>query len=243
MIIRKQKVSEETKAKEKRGEGHGADYKPYIKVNEFNSLGTASNPVDWKTGRTMELLSQGEYYLYYILRFDDNVVDIREQFPLELEETLKIAKELGYKHPKNTFTRMTSDLLVDYSDGTQEVFSVKSNIKALDHPRTMEILRIEKEYWTKKGVKFNVILTDSLDADTVSNIRLIVEYYDKKWVHDEISLIKHLIATKQIPVSVTNGLINYSDLRKELANNDKFNAIISREYYNLQLEKRTNYSC
>ena len=54
----------------------------------------------------MHLLSMGEMYVYYILRFNDEVVDIREQFPLELEETLAIASELGYKHPKNNNTRI-----------------------------------------------------------------------------------------------------------------------------------------
>ena len=52
--------SDKAKRKEKYGIGHGADYKPYIRTSEFNSLGTCSNPIDWKTGRTVHLLSQGE---------------------------------------------------------------------------------------------------------------------------------------------------------------------------------------
>lgn len=214
-----------------RGEGAGVFYKPYIKANEFNSLGTTCNPIDWKTGRTMELLSMGEMYVYYILRFNDDVVDIREQYPLELERTLAIASELGYKHPKNNNTRMTSDLLVDYKNGTQEVFSIKANINDLKHRRTAEKLKIEQLYWERKGVKFNTILSDSIDINTVTNIRLAVEFYKKEDVFDEISFIKHLIATKQLPIDVTNGLINYSKLRKELAYDKNYIEISSREHF------------
>ena len=213
----KSKISEKRKETEGWGAGTGANYKPYIKVNEFNSLGTTCNPVDWKTGRTMHFLSQGEMYLYYLLRFREDVIDIREQFPLELEETLAIAKDLGYKHPKNKSTRMTSDLLVDFVDGTQTVYSVKRSSKDIENKRTREKLAIEEAYWKAKDIDFKIIFTESLDINTVTNIRLVVEFYNKEDVYDEISYIKHLIATKQINVDLTKGLIDYSKLRKELS--------------------------
>ena len=40
-----------------------------------------------------------------MLEFIDEVVDIREQFLLELAETLLIADELGIKHPANPVTK------------------------------------------------------------------------------------------------------------------------------------------
>lgn len=208
------------KNQKNRGEGHGANYVPYIKVNDFNSLGTTCNPVDWKTGRTMHFLSQGEMYMYYLLRWNDNVVDIREQYPLELDKTVAIAKELGVRHPKNNSTKMTSDLLVDYDDGKQEVYSVKRKASDLENKRTREKLLIEELYWTRQGIKFQTVLTETLDMDTVTNIRLVIEFYKKEDVFDEISYIKHLIATKQLPIDLTNGLIDYSKLRKELALNE-----------------------
>jgi hypothetical protein len=73
------RITEKRKMLENRGKGHGKDYKPYIRASEINSLGTTSNVVDWKIGRAMELLSQGELYWFYILRWDDNVSEIREQ--------------------------------------------------------------------------------------------------------------------------------------------------------------------
>ena len=224
----KSKISEKRKEAEGWGAGTGANYKPYIKVNEFNSLGTTCNPVDWKTGRTMHFLSQGEMYLYHLLRFREDVIDIREQFPLELEETLAIAKDLGYKHPKNKSTRMTSDLLVDFVDGTQTVYSVKRSSKDLENKRTREILAIEEAYWKAKDIDFKIIFTENLDINTVTNIRLVVEFYNKEDVYDEISYIKHLIATKQINIDLTKGLIDYSKLRKELSINASNYPIVCR---------------
>ncbi len=222
------KIAEAKKDKEKRGTGSGADYKPYIKVNEFNSLGTTCNPVDWKTGRTMHFLSQGEMYLYYLLRFRDDVVDIREQFPLVLEDTLRIAKELGYRHPKNNSTRMTSDLLVDFIDGTQKVYSVKRSSKELENKRTKEKLEIEERYWKDRNIEFKTVFTEDLNVQAVANIRLVVEFYNINDVYDEISYIKHLIANKQINIDLTKGLIDYSELRKEIILDEDYYKLISR---------------
>ncbi len=64
----------------------------------------------------MIFLSDLERNYFMILEFLEDVVDIREQFPLEKEETLLIAEELGIKHPTNPTTKesitMTSDFCI-----------------------------------------------------------------------------------------------------------------------------------
>lgn len=62
------RLSDHTKELRKMGQGEGANYKPYITTSEFNSLGTTSVIRDWKTGRDVHCMSQGEMLLYYILR-------------------------------------------------------------------------------------------------------------------------------------------------------------------------------
>ena len=52
-------IKNDTKINEGRGKGSGASYLPWIQTREISSVGTCSNPKDWKTGRTVELLSQG----------------------------------------------------------------------------------------------------------------------------------------------------------------------------------------
>ena len=212
----KPKVSEQTKLDQHRGEGHGKDYKPWIRVNEFNSLGTTSKPVDWKNGRTMQLLSQGEMYAYYINRWDESVIDIREQFPLDLEDTLRIADSEHLKHPKNRESRMTSDLLLDYADGSQKVLSIKRNRSALDDDRTTVKLWIEQEYWKGKGVPFEVLFANEMNLTMVTNIRLVTEFYDLSDVFDSVSYLKYLIAHHQIRQDMEMKIIPFCRLAKEL---------------------------
>lgn len=116
------KVTEETKTRQKRGQGTGKDYNPWIHIQEMSSKGTKEILNDWKTGRQVHLLSQNEVRWYYILRWNDDVLDIREQFPLELEKTLDIAEAMGVKHPKDRHTHMTTDMLVTYRNEKNERF-------------------------------------------------------------------------------------------------------------------------
>ena len=143
----KYRVSERTKQNQRRGKGEDISYKPYIKTREVPSTGTGRILKDKITGRQMHLLSQAEIYAYYLLRWDNSVVDIREQYPLELKDTLKIADHLGYKHPYNRKTSMTTDFLVTYQeeDGIKnyKAYSVKTSKKILKDNRTVEIQRIE----------------------------------------------------------------------------------------------------
>lgn len=148
------KISDKGRYRQHRGEGTGANYKPWIKIRDFGSQGTASNVIDYKHGRTMQLLSQGEVYYYYLLRWRDDVEDIREQFPLDLADTVDIANRLEIMHPKDDKTRMTTDLLVTKTNGQLEAYSIKTNKSELDNPRTAEKIYIEKLYWESRGVPF-----------------------------------------------------------------------------------------
>lgn len=196
------RISEKTKLAEHRGTGEGADYIPWIKVAEFNSVGTCANPVDWKNGRVMHLLSQAELWWYYELRWDDNVTDIREQYPLDLSNTTEIAELLGVRHPGNGRIHMTTDFLVTYKRNGLRAYSVKSRRSDLDGERVLEKLCIEKQYWEQRKVPWKLLFKEDLQKQRITNIRTVVEYYDAKNVHDPISRIKHLIAVKQISVDM-----------------------------------------
>ena len=93
------RITTARKLKEGRGTGTGADYKPWIQAREIGSVGTESVFNDWKHGRPIQCLSQGEMKTYHALRWRDDVLDIREQFPLDLKLTLAIAHRLGLPHP------------------------------------------------------------------------------------------------------------------------------------------------
>lgn len=203
------KITETGKLREERGTGTGASYKPWIKIREVNSLGTATSVLDYKTGRNVELLSQGEVYYWYYLRWQDEVEDIREQYPLDLETTVGIANKLGYAHPHDDNHRMTTDLLVTKTDGSLEAYSVKNDRKVLDNPRTLEKLLIEKLYWEAQGVKFHLVYKTDLNKTFIRNLIDVMECYDPTKLTDAISVIRHKIATKEIMVDMETSPIDY----------------------------------
>lgn len=192
-------IKEETKIARGYGTGEGKDYKPWILTREFNSKGTCSNPKDWKTGRTMQLLSQGEEYAYYYLRWQDAVKDYREQFPLDLEITVAIADALGYRHPKNRQTHMTTDVFLTLTDDSKVAISIKDSRKDLENSRTLEKLTIEKMYWQYQNIPWKILYKEDIPKNLVMNVRLASVYYDENSVFDPVSLAKHLAIHKTLP--------------------------------------------
>lgn len=201
------RLSNKEKMKRKMGTGIGKKYKPFITTSEFNSIGTTAVVKDWKTGRGIHCLSQGEVYWYYILRWDDNNIDIREQFPLKRLETLTIAEKLGVKHPGNDDYIMTTDFLVTKSNNKLQAYSIKSSRNSLND-RDLEILCIEKMYWELKNVKFTILFKEDVNEILVHNIRRIVEFYDKSQVFDNYSLLLHKIAIKQVDCDLNKQILD-----------------------------------
>ena len=206
------KVSEETKIKEGRGTGHGADYKPWIKVNEINSNGVTCILIDWKHKRGVHLLSRGEKAAYLLLRWNKDVIDIREQFPLDIDETNRIADELGFNRPAQGRLHMTTDLLVDYADGTQRAISVKtSRTEFSENIRNRELAIIESIYWKRHGVEWSFVESDRFNKVKVSNIENVTAFWDISDVTSEIDYAKHLIARGKVTVDM-DRTINYREV-------------------------------
>src|SRR5206468_1653173 len=111
--------------KEGRGTGTGKDYKPELTIQDVSSIGLASRILGWTTGRIHHLMSTLERKAFYQFDFPETVIDIREQFPLDIEETQAIAAELGIAHPIDLKTRelvpMTTDILITIQNGIHEV--------------------------------------------------------------------------------------------------------------------------
>ena len=153
-------------------------YEPFIHVEDFGSQGEAARLTGKTTGRIHHLLSKLEQAVFLILDYSEQVVDIREQFPLvPLSQTLDLAHRLGVRHPylpKDSFpVIMTTDFLVTIvKDGHFETLaiSVKSR-EDFDKPRTREKLNIEKLYWNQKGIKWVLVLDETINWDLVNNLK------------------------------------------------------------------------
>ncbi len=155
--------------KEGRGQGNGADYKPWIYIHDFPSRGVSARIPGRTTGRIHHLLSRHEEYYFYILDADPDVLDIREQFPLRLTETMEIARRLNVKHPwKGDFPFvMTTDFLVTRTDGLH-ARTIKCSDE-LDSPRTIEKFSIEQAYWSVRGIDWKIVTEKQISRDRALN--------------------------------------------------------------------------
>ena len=192
----------------------GVSHTPHIKAKQIKGLSIPCVVVDYKTGRSVELLSQGEKYIWYLLRFDDEIEDIYEQYPLDLEITLELSRKYGILHPKNTFTPMTTDFFVKKKDG-YAAYSVKNDRSVLDKRRNVEKLFLEKMYWDQLGIEFHLVFKEGLNMTLVNNIMDVVTCYDPKNIFDQFDKIRYKIAHKMIDIDLESKPINYRQIMEK----------------------------
>ncbi len=144
--------------KEGRGQGQGRDYKPFIYTRDVSSLGRSHRLPGSKTRRLHHLLSDLELAIFLTLDRSPQVTDIREQFPMRAEDTVRIAEELGLAHGryKGIPQVLTSDFLVDFDDPQRPSVAIQAKYSAdLQKPEVIERLELERRYWWLHGIKID----------------------------------------------------------------------------------------
>ncbi|MCZ8021503.1 MAG: TnsA endonuclease N-terminal domain-containing protein [Cyclobacteriaceae bacterium] len=146
-------ISDATRIKEGRGIGSLDKYTPWIKVFDLSSSGISWRIEGKKTGRIHHLLSTLEKKVF--LFYDNNpaVIDIREQYPLDLNRTIEISINLNLSHIKyeDKHIHMTTDFLIDFED-KQVAISVKPKSKLTKC--AIKKFQIEYNYWKSLNVRF-----------------------------------------------------------------------------------------
>lgn len=172
--------------KECRGSGQNAEYKPWITVRDLPSDGRVHRIFGHKSQRTHHLLSDVELAVFLLLEWHQEVIQIREQFPLEIDTTLDIARDSGIDHPSLSGVKqyMSSDFLVNSRDPEQPKFVLQAKFaEALNDARTIEKLELERRYWQLKEVPWYLITERDIPQTIIKNI---------KWLYpaqrDEIDL-------------------------------------------------------
>lgn len=185
--------------KEGRGLGTYEDYVPWHRVSrgDPSSLGR-SHLVHWR-GRLRELLSDGELGEQLFATMLPNLDDSLEQFRLSVDPspspliaygehndwsllpgTLQIAGELGIKHPVLRGSgatepwHLTTDLLLVFSAPPASRKMLALAFKPLDwqaNPRTVQLLRLEREYWVRRDVPWLLVTPSLCDQRTVLTLR------------------------------------------------------------------------
>jgi hypothetical protein len=174
----------ERRLKEGRGQGKGAEYKPWLQIQDVPSRGLVSRIKGWKTGREHHLMSNLESNFFYILEWSPLVLDIREQFPLlPLEETQTIAEQCGFAHPADPQTRepvvMTTDFVIILQQDSHQVEQARDCKSASDlqSQRVLEKLEIGRRYWERRNVDWQIVTEGEIPMPVVENVKWLHPYY------------------------------------------------------------------
>jgi hypothetical protein len=160
--------------KEGRGQGQGADYKPFIYTRDVSSLGRSHRLPGSKARRLYHLLSDLELAIFLTLDRASCVTDIREQFPMRVEDTMRIAEELGLPHGRYQGVPqvLTSDFLVDFNDTQRPSVAIQAKYSAdLQKPEVIERLELERRYWLEKGIPWAIVTEREVSREAFANIQ------------------------------------------------------------------------
>ncbi len=188
--------------REGRGQGKGADYRPWLSVQNVPSQGLAHRVKGWTTGRVHHLLSNLERDYFSLLDWSPYIQDIREQYPLlPLGETLAIAQQCGIRHPTDPKTQqcvvMTTDFLVDVVRDGQRVEQARAVklASALEKRRTLEKLEIERLYWQARQVDWGIVTEHEIPKVYTKNVRTLHSY---KQIEDRLDSAVNISEIKSV---------------------------------------------
>lgn len=171
------------KTAQNRGVGRLGDYKPWNTIQDTASNSLVTRIKGWKTGRTHQILSQLQLQFFYLLEWSSQVVDVREQFPLDESETAAVAEEIG-KHKLAGQIRSGNFLCADFSVtvkkgfGTKELARTVVNSKFLTNKNLIERLEVERRYWAFRNIDWGIVTEKEIDSTVVKNIEWVHSFLD-----------------------------------------------------------------
>lgn len=166
-------VRSEKWIKEGRGTGTGKDYRPWLTVRDLPSAGRSHRVWGFQTRRTHHLLSDLELAAFFLFDWNPSVTDIREQYPLRLDDTLEIATQAAIRHPglRGQLQVMSTDFLLDTKDQNRPKIAIQVKASSdLAKPRTVEKLELERRYWEGKGIPWYLITEKEIPKAVAGNI-------------------------------------------------------------------------
>lgn len=188
--------------KEKRGQGFGKDYKPFLTVRDVPSRGRVHRRPSITHGRIVHLLSDLELSAFLLFDWNKSVIDIREQFPLDPERTLNIAKRLGIKHPvaKGVNQVMSTDLVIDIERDGQiisQAVSVKYS-EDLENERVVEKQELERRFWEGEQIEWYVFSENEVPTTLVQNIKWLIPHLHSFDLDDSSRLLTFELVLKAV---------------------------------------------
>jgi hypothetical protein len=242
--------------KDKLWERDNSDYVPFLNVRSVPTKGKANRIMGWRTCREHHFLSKLEYAAFFYFDWSDEVIDIKEQYPLfPLEVLQNIALEAGIEYPNFNGEPivMTTDFLIKANKNSkiiQYARTVKSSTD-LANERIIEKFEIERRYFNSKKIDWGIITEKELSDVFISNMEVL---HSNKLINNESILEKDYIftmyrqlvmflekfTTKNMPITYALAQLS-RDLNINLININElfFKAIVDKilvlDIYNLPL--------
>ena len=163
---------------EGRGQGKGKDYKPWLTIQDFPSLGRVSRVFCDKTQRIHHFFSDNETRMFYLFNWEDDVIDIREHFPLlDIGQVIKDKRGLDLDKfvDKQTGTPyvFSTTFLITVKDKRNEEFYIARSVKSaieLEKHHIIEKFELERRYWESKGIDWGIVTQKDIPVIKAKNI-------------------------------------------------------------------------
>ena len=163
---------------EGRGQGIGKDYKPWLTIQDFPSMGRVSRIFSNKTQRIHHFFSDNETRMFYLLHWEDAVTDIREHFPLlDTGQVIKDKRGLDLdkfvdKQTGTPYIFSTTFLVTIKTSQNKESYiarSIKSAIE-LEKKHIIEKFELERRYWESKEIDWGIVTQKDISVIKAKNI-------------------------------------------------------------------------
>ncbi|MCM3715861.1 TnsA endonuclease N-terminal domain-containing protein [Alkalihalobacillus oceani] len=199
--------------KEGRGQGELSNYKPWLTIYDVPSNGRVHRIQGLKTERIHHFLSDFERGYFYLAEWSDQVIDIREQFPLDREVTTTIAERIGIKHPEDPTSKTPIVMTTDFYITTrinEKIINFARTVKPskeLNSSRVIEKFEIERVYWEEKNIEWGIVTEKELPKETIQNIEWL---RSSRELSEDINptlkeiLLNHLIKETEPLIKVLN---------------------------------------
>ena len=238
-----------------RGCGRDDNYNPAFKIREVRSKAQRQRVFILRFNRIYEMMSHGETLTLLQLDWNDNVREVREQFPLDPEITMAIAEKLNLKHPGYTRggTIMTSDFFVTYKKpvegSTQYVYQIKFSKDDLDDKRTLAKLQIEEEYWKTKNIPWNVVFSNDYNKIYCDNLQLLQPFRNCRYTDKDLMLLftvmcKFIEKNKDLKLSnLPNDKIYFSNTNLNIDLHEALKILLAKKFFYFPIETTELINC
>lgn len=169
----------ERKTRLGRGTGEGNEYLPWLTTDDIPKNYEESSWMlsgTFIVDRAVSLIGELDHAYYMNLQWDENVSDIQEYFPLDINKTVELAKKENITHIKdketNAYDAMVANFLVTYKGLSVErkeaiitSWKDKTNSK-----KFVNQLKLQQLYWAEQGIEVKLITEEDINWVLAKNI-------------------------------------------------------------------------